>query len=152
MLVVAHEQGGPAYALGAAEQLPFRSGSFDLVSFVTSLEFVERPEIALAEAARVARHGLLLGVLNAASPLGVGRKSEAQFRPTVFRGARFYTPWGLSRLIRRTLPERASVLGWSTVVWPDRTPAWLRRQPLGGCIGMAVGLDHARAIGGSAPS
>jgi len=49
---------------GNAYRLPFADGAFDLVALVTTLEFLEQPEEALAEALRVARCGVVLGVLN----------------------------------------------------------------------------------------
>ena len=36
------------YAVARAEQLPFRDGSFDLVTVITVLAFVPEPELALA--------------------------------------------------------------------------------------------------------
>ena len=44
--------------------LPFSDDSFDYVSAITSLCFVEPPEQALQEMWRVTRRGLLLGLLN----------------------------------------------------------------------------------------
>jgi ubiquinone/menaquinone biosynthesis C-methylase UbiE len=49
---------------GDAVRLPFADGAFDVTALVTTLEFLERPREALAEALRVARRGVLLGVLN----------------------------------------------------------------------------------------
>ena len=49
--------------------LPFASDSFDYVSAITSLCFVEPPEQALREMWRVGRRGLLLGLLNKQSLL-----------------------------------------------------------------------------------
>ncbi|MHB9092549.1 MAG: class I SAM-dependent methyltransferase, partial [Chloroflexota bacterium] len=95
MLAVANERaGGPSFTLGSAESLPFAAGAFDLVAFVTSLEFLADPAAALREARRVARQGIVLGVLNGASPLGLRRKLEARFRPSPYAAARFYTTRG----------------------------------------------------------
>ena len=55
----------PANALS----LPFSNDSFDYVSAITSLCFVEPPEMALQEMWRVTRRGLLLGLLNGHSLL-----------------------------------------------------------------------------------
>ena len=52
------------YLQADALYLPFSSGSFDYVSAITSLCFVEPPQQALQEMWRVTRRGLLLGVLN----------------------------------------------------------------------------------------
>jgi SAM-dependent methyltransferase len=64
-LAYARQQGNQINYLQAnALSLPFLNNSFDYVSAITSLCFVEPPEQALQEMWRVTRQGLLLGVLN----------------------------------------------------------------------------------------
>ena len=58
------QDGGINYLQANALSLPFSNDSFDYVSAITSLCFVEPPEQALREMWRVTRRGLLLGVLN----------------------------------------------------------------------------------------
>ena len=77
MLEVAKRLMGPPCLQGDAFVLPFRSASIDLVVLITTLEFLPNPVQALAEALRVARQGLLLGVLNAQSHLGRRYKHKA---------------------------------------------------------------------------
>jgi len=60
---------GINYLRANALCLPFASDSFDYVSAITSLCFVEPPEQALREMWRVGRRGLLLGLLNKQSLL-----------------------------------------------------------------------------------
>lgn len=141
MLAVARDADpGGSYARAAAERLPLRDAGVDLAAFVTSLEFIAEPDVALREAARVARRALLLGVLNLASPLGLRRVLAARRGPSLYRGARFYTPWGLEATVRRALGSRVCATRWQTAVWPDRVPARARRLPLGAFIGMLVVL------------
>ena len=65
VLAFARQQNeGINYLQANALALPFSSDSFDYVSALTSLCFVEPPEQALQEMWRVAKQGLLLGVLN----------------------------------------------------------------------------------------
>lgn len=52
------------YLQANALSLPFSNQSFDYVSAITSLCFVEPPQQALHEMWRVTRRGLLLGLLN----------------------------------------------------------------------------------------
>jgi SAM-dependent methyltransferase len=118
--------------------LPFADGSFDLVAFVTSLEFVADPAAALREARRVGRRGLILGVLNAASPLGLRRKLGARFRPSPYGPAHFYTTRGLARLLRRELGTEARIVALSTALWPGWVPKPLHRLPFGAFVGAAV--------------
>lgn len=142
MLTVARERGGATYVRGVAEALPFAATSFDTVAFVTSLEFVADPPAALREAARVARSGLLLGVLNQASLLGLRRMLTARIRPSLYREARFYTPASLARLVRDSLDERAVTIRWRTTLWPFGLGGPVERLPCGGFIGLAVTLTR----------
>ncbi|MDO8785573.1 MAG: methyltransferase domain-containing protein, partial [Syntrophales bacterium] len=48
---------------GKAEDLPFSDNEFDIVTLITSLEFTDDPEKAIAEAVRVSRDRVFLGVL-----------------------------------------------------------------------------------------
>lgn len=52
------------YVRGDAKALPFADKSFDYCTAVTSLCFVEDPAQALREMLRVARHKVVLGLLN----------------------------------------------------------------------------------------
>src|SRR5260370_16921350 len=64
MLEQACLRNGTSYLQGDAQALQFENQRFDLVAIITTLEFVTDPVQALQEAMRVARQGLLLGVLN----------------------------------------------------------------------------------------
>jgi len=140
MLTVARAAGDGRYVLAAGEALPFAAASVDVVAFITALEFLPAPAVALREAARVARRGILLGVLNLASPLGLRRALAARFRPSVYRAARFYTVWRLRRLLQRALSDRLQQVQWTTTLWPHGTPAPVRRLPGGAFIAMAAQL------------
>lgn len=134
--------GPPAYLRAVAEQLPLATGSVDAVTMVTSLEFMVDQVEALCEAARVARRGLVLGVLNRCAPVNLRRAVVARFRPSPFRQARFLTPWGLERLVRRALGGRVAAISRQTVLWPARSPRPLHRLPFGALIVMTVRLRN----------
>ena len=74
--------------LGDAHRLPFRDRAVDLAIFVATLEFLESPELALAEASRVARRGLVLLLLNRWSRGAVSRRWGADSEGGVLRHAR----------------------------------------------------------------
>ncbi len=145
MLIQAQALGGDeaiAYVHGDAHQLPFADDAFDLVTLITTLEFLTEPETALREAARVARQGLLLGVLNRWSLMGLQRRLAGLFRPTIFDTAHFYGVGELSRLVRRAVGQ-VSWLTWDTTLWPHflpHSPLTGHRLPWGGFIGMSVSL------------
>ncbi|MBN2007235.1 MAG: methyltransferase domain-containing protein [Anaerolineae bacterium] len=115
MLAEAKALGGAPLAHGHAVRLPFADGAFDLTALVTTLEFLDCPQDVLAEALRVARHGLLLGVLNRWSVLGLGRRLAGCFRPTVYDAAQFYGVGELTRLLR-SVTRGAGHLVWHTTL------------------------------------
>ena len=132
MLTQAASLSSQNYLQGNALTLPFSSRSFDLATMITTLEFLPEPVQALTEMLRVARRGIILGVLNAKSSLG------KQYRHTggpIWEAANFFTPDELKRLIREVVGEQA-IITWCTTLWP----LWAGALPLpwGGLIGMAV--------------
>lgn len=137
MLEEAKSLGGRVYLQGDALMLPFLSKSIDLVALITTLEFLSDPGRALAEAMRVARQGLVLGVLNARSRLGLQYKREGG---PVWESARFFTPDELERMILEIIGGEAGVV-WRTTLWP-LWPAALP-LPLGGFIGMTMKFTEA---------
>jgi SAM-dependent methyltransferase len=101
--------------LGDALDLPFAGRSFDLVVLVTSLEFVADRALALDEASRVARSGLLLGVLNRWSLTALRYRLSGR---GLWRSARFLSPPQWRRLVLSSLKERVQALQWRTTLWP----------------------------------
>jgi SAM-dependent methyltransferase len=75
---------GVYFVQGRAEALPFRAGTFDLVTLITSVEFV-------------------VAALNAWSLSAVVRRVRRNVRRTLFRAVRFYNPYELRRTLRRYL-------------------------------------------------
>jgi ubiquinone/menaquinone biosynthesis C-methylase UbiE len=135
MLAEAARLGSPPCVCGNGLALPFAAGAFDLVALVTTLEFVPRPARALAEALRVTRQGVILGVLNRHSVLG--RRLKRQGGP-VWGVAHLYTPGELVRLVHRAATSKPIALHWRTTLWP----LWPTALPLpwGAFIGMAIEL------------
>lgn len=137
MLAQAQVLDGIPLARGDAYKLPFANGAFDLAALVTTLEFLERPREALAEALRVARCGVMFGVLNRWSPLGLQRRLVGLLRPTVYDAARFYGVGELRRLSRSVAGETGNIV-WQTTLFPRCWPWPQARLPWGGFIGMAL--------------
>jgi len=65
---------GVKVVMGVAEGLPFRDRTFDIVTFVKTLCFVDDPLMALVEARRVLReHGrVIIGFIDRGSRIGHG--------------------------------------------------------------------------------
>jgi SAM-dependent methyltransferase len=136
MLAEARKFDGLTYVQGDALNLPFGDRSFDLAALITALEFVAEPQRALNEAVRIARHGLVLGVLNRWSLLAWNYRRAGK---PLWKGARFFDPFELSRMVRIAANGRPCRVLWRTTVWPL---PWVRDLPLpwGGFIGMAAHL------------
>jgi ubiquinone/menaquinone biosynthesis C-methylase UbiE len=134
MLDQAVRLGGQDHFRANALRIPLAAHSFDLIALITTLEFLPNPRQALREALRVARRGLILGVLNAGSRLA--RQYRRQGGP-IWNSARFYTPAELKRLVLETVGDGVEII-WRTTLWPF----WPGALPLpwGGFIGMAVRL------------
>jgi ubiquinone/menaquinone biosynthesis C-methylase UbiE len=132
MLSEAKRLEGRVYLQGDALRLPFPAKSFDLAALITTLEFLPDPLRALTEALRIARQGLILGVLNTESRLG--RQYKRKGGP-IWEAARFFTPIELKGMILEITEKKARMI-WRTTLWPF----WPGALPLpwGGFIGMAV--------------
>ena len=142
MLAQARALDGVPLMQGNAVRLPFVDGAFDLATLVTTLEFLERPQEALVEALRVTRRGVVLGVLNRWSLLGLQRRLAGLFRPTVYDAARFYGVGELKRLATEGCTwsiagERARIV-WRSTLFPRCWPWPQARLPWGGFIGMVL--------------
>jgi SAM-dependent methyltransferase len=101
---------GTRVVCAAAEALPFADGVFDYVLVVTTLCFVENPQIMLHEAARVlrSRGKVVIGFIDRRSPLGnqyVAHRAESPF----YREARFYSALEVRTQLRET--------GFSDLTW-----------------------------------
>jgi ubiquinone/menaquinone biosynthesis C-methylase UbiE len=141
MLTQAQKLDGIPLVRGDAQRLPFADKTFDLVALITTLEFLEHPRAVLAEALRVTRRGLLLGVLNRRSLLSLQRRLTGILRPTIYDVADFYSVGELRCLLRSIAGSEASI-AWHTTLfprgWPWPRPAW----PWGGFIGMALHMPE----------
>ncbi|MGD2147685.1 MAG: class I SAM-dependent methyltransferase [Anaerolineae bacterium] len=137
MLAQAQALNRASLVRGDASRLPFADGAFDLTALVTTLEFLEWPKDALAEAVRVGRRGVVLGLLNRRSALGLWRRLVALFRPTVYGMARFYSVREAKRLLRSVADGRGRI-EWRSTLFPRWWP-WPRADlPWGGFVAMAL--------------
>jgi ubiquinone/menaquinone biosynthesis C-methylase UbiE len=94
------------YAVGRAENLPFRDRSFDLVTMITVLAFVPEPAAAVREIARVLKPGgrLVMCDLGKWSLWAASRRLRGWFGAKMWDAARFRSASEL-----RTLVEAAQL-------------------------------------------
>jgi len=134
MLAEAGRLGSLPCVQGDALALPFSSDAFDLVALITTLEFVADPSQALTEAARVARHGLIMGVLNRQSLLAWQLRRSGK---PLWQVAHLFTPAELVQMVKQIVGKRDKIV-WRTTLWPLWSGASV--LPWGGFIGMGVHL------------
>lgn len=141
MLEQARLRNGTSYLQGDARALPFENQRFDLVALITTLEFVTDPVQALREAMRVARQGLLLGVLNRHSLLEYMRLLRGQRLAGVLAQAHRFSVKELKRRVRQAAGKRSLMTTWRTTIFPGRLPLGATWLPWGEYLGMSVHLE-----------
>lgn len=126
--------------IGDGHVLPFQAGTFDLVAFIATLEFLADPDRALVEAVRVARHGVIILALNRWSLGGLSRRYGRQRTSPLLRQACDYSILDLRAAMARAASDRLRHLRWSCTLFPflggTRAPL-----PIGDVIGLAAELD-----------
>jgi ubiquinone/menaquinone biosynthesis C-methylase UbiE len=100
---------------GTAEDLPFSDNEFDIVTMITALEFTRYPQKAIAEAVRVCRGRVFLGVLNKYSCIGIQRRIQGLTRPSIYKSARFYHIGELTAMVRNQL--QGVRIRWGSVIF-----------------------------------
>lgn len=115
---------------GRVEALPFPSGSYDLVTAVTVLCFVEDPAAAVRELSRVLRPGgrLVIGELGQWSLWAARRRLGGLLENTPWKQARFWTPGSLERVTRESGLE--AVGRGSAVFYPPSATMGRLLRPL----------------------
>jgi ubiquinone/menaquinone biosynthesis C-methylase UbiE len=136
--------------IGWAEHLPFEDNEFELSALINTLEFVEDPEKALAEAFRVTRRRVVLGVLNKYAFMAINRRLKGLIRDSIYRQARFFSVWELKEMIARILGP--TPVRWGTVIFfplslskVARTVEghpFFQQNPLGAFIAMQVDISY----------
>jgi SAM-dependent methyltransferase len=139
MLAEAAWRGGVSLARADASTLPFALGVFDVTLLITTLEFLPDPILALHEAARVARRGVVLGVLNRWHPLAWQRRRSGL---PLWQLVHFYSPPELANVLRRVLGAQAGEIAWRTTLLPRIWPCRHSRLPFGAFIGMRGELSR----------
>jgi ubiquinone/menaquinone biosynthesis C-methylase UbiE len=136
MLEEAKSLRSPPCLCGDALNVPLVTGSFDLVAMITTLEFLSDPLAGMAEAFRISRQGLVLGVLNRRSRLGW--QLEKNGNPP-WNNAHLFTLKELVRLIRQAASGDEIKITWHTTLWSF--PPFALPLPWGGFIGMSVMIN-----------
>ncbi|HET9384311.1 MAG TPA: class I SAM-dependent methyltransferase [Gemmatimonadales bacterium] len=104
---------------GDAHRLPIRDRAVDLGVFIATLEFVDRPAVAMTEAIRIARRGVLVIALNRWSLGGLSRRCGADTRRRLLGHARDFSPPSLRALAFASAGPRLGHLRGRAPCFPD---------------------------------
>jgi SAM-dependent methyltransferase len=130
---------------GRTEDLPFPDNVFDLVTLITALEFADEPSRVLAEAVRVSRGRVLVGIMNRWSLIGLQGRLPSLFAAPPDAKLHSLHLTRLCAMIRSMLPGVS--LSWGSVLFlpwkrypsgagvEERLP--VMRNPFGAFIGLA---------------
>jgi ubiquinone/menaquinone biosynthesis C-methylase UbiE len=127
---------------GESRYLPFKSKSFDVVVFIACLEYMPNIAMVFREAARVAKKGIVLGLMNEWSFRALERTIKVKTgKKPYYANARFYSILDMKRMLRDALNDGYNISYWSTTVFPkifgDNASSVF---PFGAFLGIAVGL------------
>jgi SAM-dependent methyltransferase len=125
---------------GDAHQLPIRSGAVDLTVFVTTLEFVERPALALEEAIRVSRQGVIVLALNRWSSGGLSRRWGPDAKRRLLGRARDFSPPALRALASGAAGARLRNSRSACALFPGCADEMTLAIPFGDVVGIALEL------------
>ena len=123
MLDIAQTRAGHRVDLhrGWAEDLPFADNAFHQACLITSLEFVQDPCKALAEAARVAKNQLFIGWINRYALKGAFLRIRGKFSPSAYNHAKLLSIWEVKRWIHQMLGDVPT--DWRTLYLRPRSTA-----------------------------
>ncbi len=146
-------------AKASAEQLPFKSGSFDRATSITALEFLKNPASSVREMQSLGADAYLIAVLNRWSLSSQWRRFKSYFTKNVFRSARFYSPVSLKKLFRENGFSRTdyrmtcrTTLHFFPVYFRLLEPIFRRvdnlltklRSPFGAFLVLEIDFNHAK--------
>jgi ubiquinone/menaquinone biosynthesis C-methylase UbiE len=125
---------------GDALHLPISDKSFDITLFNTSLEFIPNPITALSEAARAARHGIILGLLNKKSAAAIKQRLNPKKAP-LLSAANYYSLSDMRRILATSIAGSYEITMWKTTVFPRIfSDLESRAFPFGDFLGIGVKL------------
>lgn len=100
---------------GNPEELPFSDNEFDIVTMVASLEYMQNPALALAEAIRVCRGRIFLGLMNCYSIIGLQGRLPSLFSVQTKEKAHYFHLPSVSGMVRQNLPGVR--IAWGSVIF-----------------------------------
>lgn len=119
--------------------MPFKDDTFDALAFITTFEYYKDPVKVIREAARVAKYGIAMGMMNRNSPKVARRRVQQAFGKNPFYvTATFYTPKKLIEIIHTALHGREFTIRWSCTGLPKWFPIQQWSLPYGDFFGLYI--------------
>ncbi len=141
MLKVAKKLWDGSLARGDSVHLPFIDNSFDIVAFVTCLEFMPRPVQVLEEAFRVGRRAIMIGLMNQYGVSTIRRTVQVWFGKNPFyKHAHFYSLGEIRKLLRNAGGGNVTI-EWKATVLPKPFGDRVTSLPIGDFLGVLVILN-----------
>lgn len=135
-----------AFYRESGESLPFDDNTFHYTTLITVLEYVDDPGKVIAEACRVTREKIFVGLQNRHAVKTLQRRIRARFSDVFYKNARFYSIWEVKRITQKVVGNVP--MTWKTVCRPpgyfekygfmtmDRYI--LRKMPFGAFAGILI--------------
>ncbi len=144
MLGVARKLWTGELVRGDSALLPFTDNSFDLAMFVTCLEFMPRPREVLREAVRIARKGIIMGLMNRYGVSTIRRTVQVWFGKNPFyRHAHFYSLGEVRSILKKAAPLDARI-NWKVTVLPRLFRDTISTKiPFGDFLGLSVRITKS---------
>ena len=118
---------GVLFQVADAKMIPYEDDSFDIVTFVTSFEFMTDPDAVIKEALRIVSGEITFLMLNPNHELNVGRIRKAETSGGVFRRSRLWTPAEMESQLEKYLPDSINM---KTNCYSDDSPYYLLQVQL----------------------
>ncbi len=123
-------------------RLPFKDKSIDIIAYITSFEFMPNAAMAFEEAARVAKKGVIMGLMNKNSTTTVGKRFQSiTGKNSFYEQAHFYSIFDIKKILDKSFSGKYAITFWSTTVFP-RVFGDLESSlfPFGAFLGIAIEL------------
>jgi ubiquinone/menaquinone biosynthesis C-methylase UbiE len=128
---------------GDSHYLPIRDKFFDYVAFITCLEYMKEPHNVIKEAERVAKKGIILGLMNSWSLPTLRRRIQIALGKNPFYiDTNFYSILSIKKIIKRALKKFKIIYSNSTVFPRIFGKLKSRRFPFGAFLCIAIQLEN----------
>jgi len=127
---------------GNSSLMPFKNKSFDAVAFIACLVYMPDPVKVIREASRVARKGIIFGLINRWSLPTVRRMVQLKMgKNPYYRNAKFYSILDIKQMLYDALGDAYKIPYWDTTVFPNNMEETRSSLfPFSAFLGVAVKL------------